>query len=219
MLFPYKDDNPSILYPFTTYTIIGLNVSVFLLQFYIAGNNQDLARSIIFEFGLVPNRFNIIDVITSMFLHGGIYHIVGNMWFLYIFGDNIESILGHIRFIYFYIFCGAGAAFLQFIVEPTSSIPMVGASGAISGVLGAYMIKFPKAKVHVIAVVIFFITTFVVPAQVVLGVWFLMQLSGGLGSLGIDTTGGIAWFAHIGGFICGVISIKFFQTFKIKNYE
>ena len=185
MLFPYKDDNPSILYPFTTYTIIGLNVSVFLLQFYIAGNNQDLARSIIFEFGLVPNRFNIIDVITSMFLHGGIYHIVGNMWFLYIFGDNIESILGHIRFIYFYIFCGAGAAFLQFIVEPTSSIPMVGASGAISGVLGAYMIKFPKAKVHVIAVVIFFITTFVVPAQVVLGVWFLMQLSGGLGSLGI----------------------------------
>ena len=179
MLFPYKDDNPSVLYPFTTYTIIGLNVSVFLLQFYIAGNNQDLARSIIFEFGLVPNRFNIIDVITSMFLHGGIYHIVGNMWFLYIFGDNIESILGHIRFIYFYIFCGAGAAFLQFIVEPTSSIPMVGASGAISGVLGAYMIKFPKAKVHVIAVVIFFITTFVVPAQVVLGVWFLMQLSGG----------------------------------------
>ena len=218
MLFPYKDDNPSVLYPFTTYTIIGLNVSVFLLQFYIAGNNQDLARSIIFEFGLVPNRFNVIDVITSMFLHGGIYHIVGNMWFLYIFGDNIESILGHIRFIYFYIFCGAGAAFLQFIVEPTSSIPMVGASGAISGVLGAYMIKFPKAKVHVIAVVIFFITTFVVPAQVVLGVWFLMQLSGGLGSLGIDTTGGIAWFAHIGGFICGVGSIKLFQTFKIKNY-
>ena len=219
MLFPYKDDNPSVLYPFTTYTLIGLNVSVFLLQFYIAGNNQDLARSIIFEFGLVPNRFNIIDVITSMFLHGGIYHIVGNMWFLYIFGDNIESILGHIRFIYFYVFCGAGAAFLQFIVEPTSSIPMVGASGAISGVLGAYMIKFPKAKVHVIAVVIFFITTFVVPAQVVLGVWFLMQLSGGLGSLGIDTTGGIAWFAHIGGFICGVGSIKFFQTFKINNYE
>ena len=219
MLFPYKDDNPSILYPFTTYTIIGLNVSVFLLQFYIAGNNQDLARSIIFEFGLVPNSFNIINVITSMFLHGGIYHIVGNMWFLYIFGDNIESLLGHIRFIYFYIFCGAGAAILQFIVDPASSIPMVGASGAISGVLGAYMIKFPKAKVHVIAVVIFFITTFVVPAQVVLGVWFLMQLSGGLGSLGIDTTGGIAWFAHIGGFICGVISIKFFQTFKIKNYE
>ena len=219
MLFPYKDNNPSVLYPFTTYTIIGLNVSVFLLQFYIAGNNQDLARSIIFEFGLVPNRFNIINVMTSMFLHGGIYHIVGNMWFLYIFGDNIESILGHIRFIYFYIFCGAGAAFLQFIVEPTSNIPMVGASGAISGVLGAYMIKFPKAKVHVIAVVIFFITTFVVPAQVVLGVWFLMQLSGGLGSLGIDTTGGIAWFAHIGGFICGISSIKFFQTFKIKNYE
>tara|TARA_B100000886_G_scaffold324230_1_gene268721 strand:+ start:1351 stop:2010 length:660 start_codon:yes stop_codon:yes gene_type:complete len=219
VLFPYKDDNPSILYPFTTYTIIGLNVSVFLLQFYIAGNNQDLARSIIFEFGLVPNSFNIINVITSMFLHGGIYHIVGNMWFLYIFGDNIESLLGHIRFIYFYIFCGAGAAILQFIVEPTSSIPIVGASGAISGVLGAYMIKFPKAKVHVIAVVIFFITTFVVPAQVVLGVWFLMQLSGGLGSLGIDTTGGIAWFAHIGGFICGISSIKFFQTFKVKNYE
>ena len=216
MLFPYKDDNPSILYPFTTYIIIGLNVFVFLVQFYISGNNQDLARNIIYEFGLVPSRFNLISVVTSMFLHCGLYHIIGNMWFLYIFGDNVESILGHIRFIYFYIFCGAGAAILQFIVEPTSIIPMVGASGAISGVLGAYMIKFPKAKVHVIAVVIFFITTFIVPAQVVLGVWFIMQLSGGLGSLGIDTTGGVAWFAHIGGFICGISSIKFFQTFKIK---
>ena len=147
MLFPYKDDNPSVLYPFTTYTIIGLNVSVFLLQFYISGNNQDLARSIIFEFGLVPNKFNIIDVITSMFLHGGIYHIVGNMWFLYIFGDNIEDELGKFKFIIFYISCGIFAGLCQALIDVNSEIPMIGASGAISGILGAYLILFPKKEI------------------------------------------------------------------------
>ena len=144
-------------------------------------------------------------------------HIIGNMWFLYIFGDNVESILGHARYLYFYLFCGAGAAIAQFLIEPYSTTPMVGASGAIAGVLGAYMIKFPKARVHVLAVIFIFITTIVVPAQIVLGLWFLMQLSGGLGSLGVDTTGGVAWFAHIGGFIVGVTSLKYFQSFRIAR--
>ena len=151
-----------------------------------------------------------------MFIHGGIGHLVGNMWFLYIFGDNIESILGHLRYFYFYLFCGIGAAVVQFLIEPTSTIPIVGASGAIAGILGSYMINFPKARVHVFAVIIIFITTFIVPAQIVLGIWFIIQLSSGLSSLGIDTTGGVAWFAHIGGFMIGIGSLKFFQTFHFK---
>tara|TARA_B100001250_G_scaffold412077_1_gene442350 strand:- start:4298 stop:4954 length:657 start_codon:yes stop_codon:yes gene_type:complete len=217
VFFPYRDDNPSVLYPYSTYIIISINLFIFLLQFYIAGNNPKLAQNLIYKFGFIPTEFNPMNILTSMFMHGGFFHIAGNMWFLYIFGDNIESLLGHIRFFYFYIFCGAGAAIVQFFIDPTSSIPMVGASGSIAGVLGAYMIKFPKARVHVFTVIIFFITTFVVPAQLVLGIWFIMQLSGGLSSLGIDTTGGIAWFAHIGGFIWGITFIKIFQTFKVKK--
>ena len=152
-----------------------------------------------------------------MFMHGGFGHIFGNMWFLHIFGDNIESLLGHVKYFLFYLACGIGAALTQFLTEPASTTPMVGASGAIAGVLGAYMIRFPKAKVHIFAIIIIFITTFVVPAQIVLGLWFLMQLSGGLGSLGVDTTGGVAWFAHIGGFVVGLASLNYFQSFRIER--
>ncbi len=197
MLFPYKDDNPRVLFPTITYTIIGINIFVYLLQFHFVGNNPQMAKDIIYRFGFIPNDFNVLDIITSMFMHGGFGHIIGNMWFLYIFGDNVESILGHARYFSFYIFCGIGAALGQFFIEPTSTTPMVGASGAIAGILGAYMIKFPK----------------------VLGIWFIMQLSGGLNSLGINTTGGIAWFAHIGGFLVGVVSLKIFQTFHFKHNE
>ena len=183
MFFPYKDDNPRVLFPYVTYAIIGLNILVFLGQFYLYDN-----ASMIATFAFIPYEFKLFTIFTSMFMHGGIMHIIGNMWFLYIFGDNVESILGHARYLYFYLFCGAGAAVAQFLIEPYSTTPMVGASGAIAGVLGAYMIKFPKARVHVLAVIFIFITTIVVPAQFVLGLWFLMQLSGGLGSLGFDTT-------------------------------
>ena len=212
MFFPYKDDNPRVLFPYVTYAIIGLNILVFLGQFYLYDN-----ASMIATFAFIPYEFKLFTIFTSMFMHGGIMHIIGNMWFLYIFGDNVESILGHARYLYFYLFCGAGAAVAQFLIEPYSTTPMVGASGAIAGVLGAYMIKFPKARVHVLAVIFIFITTIVVPAQFVLGLWFLMQLSGGLGSLGFDTTGGIAWFAHIGGFIVGISALKIFQTLHIKR--
>ena len=212
MFFPYKDDNPRVLFPYVTYAIIGLNILVFLGQFYVYDN-----ASMIATFAFIPYEFKLFTIFTSMFMHGGIMHIIGNMWFLYIFGDNVESILGHARYLYFYLFCGVGAAVAQFLIEPYSTTPMVGASGAIAGVLGAYMIKFPKARVHVLAVIFIFITTIVVPAQFVLGLWFLMQLSGGLGSLGFDTTGGIAWFAHIGGFIVGISALKKFQTLHIKR--
>ena len=212
MFFPYKDDNPRVLFPYVTYAIIGLNILVFLGQFYVYDN-----ASMIATFAFIPYEFKLFTIFTSMFMHGGIMHIIGNMWFLYIFGDNVESMLGHARYLYFYLFCGAGAAVAQFLIEPYSTTPMVGASGASAGVLGAYMIKFPKARVHVLAVIFIFITTIVVPAQFVLGLWFLMQLSGGLGSLGFDTTGGIAWFAHIGGFIVGISALKKFQTLHIKR--
>ena len=211
MFFPYKDDNPRVLFPYVTYIIIFINILVFICQNYIAFGNPKLNHDLIHTFGFIPNSFNILTIFSSMFMHGGLGHIFSNMWFLYIFGDNVESILGHIKFLYFYIFCGVGAAIAQFGINPDSITPMVGASGAIAGVLGAYMLRFPKAKVHILAIVIVFITTFIVPAQVILGIWFLIQLSGGLNSLGIDTTGGVAWFAHIGGFITGIGSLKYFQ--------
>ena len=212
MFFPYKDDNPRVLFPFVTYGIIGINILVFWAQFFVYGNER-----LISTFAFVPYEFKLFTIFTSMFMHGGLMHIIGNMWFIYIFGDNVESILGHVRFLLFYLFCGIGAAVAQFLIQPDSTTPMVGASGAIAGVLGAYMIKFPKARVHVLAVIFIFITTIVVPAQLVLGLWFLMQLSGGLGSLGFDTTGGIAWFAHIGGFIVGISTLRIFQTINIKK--
>ncbi|MGY8764770.1 MAG: rhomboid family intramembrane serine protease [Fidelibacterota bacterium] len=216
MFFPYKDDNPRVLFPFVTFGIIALNVLIFIGQFWISGNDPGIGNSLVYMYGFVPAEFNPLTIFTSMFMHGGFAHIIGNMWFLYIFGDNVESILGHVKYFMFYLACGIGAALAQFFVEPASQIPMIGASGAVAGVLGAYMIRFPKARVHVLAVIIIFITTFVVPAQIVLGLWFLMQLSGGLGSLGVDTTGGVAWFAHIGGFIIGITSLKYFQNFQIK---
>jgi len=216
MFFPYKDDNPRVLFPFVTFGIITLNVLIFLGQFWISGNDPGIGKSLVYMFGFVPAEFNPLTIFSSMFMHGGFAHIIGNMWFLYIFGDNVESILGHVKYFMFYLACGIGAALAQFFVEPASQVPMIGASGAVAGVLGAYMIRFPKARVHVLAVIIIFITTFVVPAQIVLGLWFLMQLSGGLGSLGVDTTGGVAWFAHIGGFIIGVTSLKYFQNFRIE---
>ena len=216
MFFPYKDDNPRVLFPFVTFGIITLNVLIFLSQFWISGNDPGIGRSLVYMYGFVPAEFNPLTIFTSMFMHGGFAHIIGNMWFLYIFGDNVESILGHVKYFMFYLVCGIGAALAQFFVEPASQVPMIGASGAVAGVLGAYMIRFPKARVHVLAVIIIFITTFVVPAQIVLGLWFLMQLSGGLGSLGVDTTGGVAWFAHIGGFLIGVTSLKYFQNFRIE---
>ena len=212
MFFPYKDDNPRVLFPFVTYGIIGINILVFWAQFFVYGNER-----LISTFAFVPYEFKLFTIFTSMFMHGGLMHIIGNMWFLYIFGDNVESILGHVRFLLFYLFCGIGAAVAQFLIQPDSTTPMVGASGAIAGVLGAYMIKFPKARVHVLAVIFIFITTIVVPAQLVLGLWFLMQLSAGHSSLGFDTTGGIAWFAHIGGFIVGISTLRIFQTINIKK--
>ena len=216
MLFPYKDDNPRILVPYVTYCIIGINALIFVLQFNLGISDPSAEKAFIYRFGFIPADFSLITIFTSMFLHGGISHIMGNMWFLWVFGDNVEGVLGHLKYAIFYLMCGLAATISQLLINPNSTIPMVGASGAIAGVVGMYMIRFPHARVHVFAFIIIFFTTFRVPAMFVLGFWFFNQLTNGFGSLGFDTTGGVAWFAHIGGFIAGVMLN---QAFKHIRFE
>lgn len=218
MFFPYKDDNPRILVPVVNNGIIALNILVYLYQMILTSSGGDADVRFIYMFGLVPAQFHIISLFTSMFLHGGLAHILGNMWFLWIFGDNIESALGHFRYAVFYILCGLAAGLAQVIINTDSLIPMVGASGAIAGVLGAYLMRYPHAQVHVFVFIFFFFTTIKVPAIIVLGIWFLLQLTNGLGTLSLDSAGGVAWFAHIGGFIAGVGFNYIFQHIKIKEY-
>ena len=214
MFFPYKDDNPRILFPFVTYAIIGINSLIFIYQYFILP--PELLGHIISTYALTPAVPSIITVFTSMFMHGGLMHIIFNMWFLWIFGDNIESVLGHKRFVLFYLLCGVGAALVQIQINTGSQIPMVGASGAIAGVLGAYLIRFPRATVHVLVILIIFITFIRVPAMVVIGFWFLSNLTAGLGTLGIEETGGTAWFAHLGGFVSGVVLNQIFKQIRIE---
>ena len=214
MFFPYKDDNPRILFPFVTYTIIGINSLVFIYQYLILP--PESLGHIISTYALTPAAPSVITVFTSMFMHGGLMHIIFNMWFLWIFGDNIESVLGHKRYVLFYLICGMGAALAQIQVNAGSQIPMVGASGAIAGVLGAYLIRFPRATVHVLVILIIFITFIRVPAMVVIGIWFLSNLTAGLGTLGVEETGGTAWFAHLGGFVSGVVLNQVFKKIRIE---
>jgi membrane associated rhomboid family serine protease len=149
--------------------------------------------------------------LSSMFLHGGWLHLIGNMWFLWLFGNNVEDSMGHGRYLVFYLLCGLAAAAAQTLVNPNSAIPMVGASGAISGVMGAYIVLYPKVRVHMIIFLGFFITRAVVPAYVMLGYWFLLQIVGGLPSLGGEDTGGVAVWAHAGGFLAGAVLILLFR--------
>ena len=215
MFFPYKDDNPRVLIPFVTYFIIGLNVLVFIYQYFIIQGAQ-LSENFIYTYALIPANPSILTVFSSMFMHGGFTHIIFNMWFLWIFGDNIESVLGHKKYLLFYFLCGIGAGLSQIQIDPESTIPMVGASGAIAGVLGAYLFRFPRATVHVLVILIVFITFIRVPAMIVIGFWFLSNLTAGIGTLGIEQTGGTAWFAHIGGFISGVLFNYLFKIIKIE---
>ena len=215
MFFPYKDDNPRVLIPFVTYFIIGLNVLVFIYQYFIIQGAQ-LSEDFIYTYALIPANPSILTIFSSMFMHGGFTHIIFNMWFLWIFGDNIESVLGHKKYLLFYFLCGIGAGLSQIQIDPESTIPMVGASGAIAGVLGAYLFRFPRATVHVLVILIVFITFIRVPAMIVIGFWFLSNLTAGIGTLGIEQTGGTAWFAHIGGFISGVLFNYLFKIIKIE---
>ena len=210
MFFPYKDDNPRVLVPYVNYGIISLNVFIFIGQTMLSLHDPRINIALINVFGFIPIEFNLLDILTSMFMHGGLFHILGNMWFLWIFGDNVESALGHVRYLGFYLFCGFGAAIGQFLINPSSPVPMVGASGAIGGVLGAYLINHPNAKVLVLIPFGFFSQLIKIRALYVLGFWFILQF--------ISSGGGVAYAAHIGGFVSGIILILFFnKKRKRKN--
>jgi len=150
--------------------------------------------------GVLPPFF------TSMFLHGGWLHLAGNMWFLWIFGDNVEDMLGSIRFVFFYLFCGLAAGFTHFILDPSSSVPTIGASGAIAGVLGGYMLLFPGARVLTLVPLGFFLRVMEIPAAVMIGIWFVIQLASGVLTQGMEQ-GGVAWWAHVGGFVAGLVLV------------
>ena len=216
-MFPLKDDNPSHSAPVVTVALIVLNALFFVYQISLEAGGADGARAgqaFIEEFGLVPCRLTgacrvspelpspVLTIFTSMFMHGGLFHIGGNMLYLWIFGNNVEDTLGHGRYLLFYLLSGVAAALAQTAVGPSSMVPMVGASGAVSGVLGAYLLLFPHAHVTTLIILGFFFRLVQIPAMVVLGFWIVLQLLNGLGSFG--SSGGVAFFAHIGGFLFGM---------------
>jgi len=218
-MIPLRDTVPSKNYPVVTHALIGLNVLVYLIQI---AQGADIQR-FIFVYGLVPARYTVPQIaayfstfdqlfafVSFMFLHGGFLHILGNMWFLYIFGDNVEDRLGAIRFAAFYFLCGIASGVAHLLLNRYSNVPTIGASGAIAGVMGAYFICYPRAKILTL-IPIFFIPYFVeIPAFFFLGVWLLFQFINAAGSFG--QTGGVAWWAHIGGFVFGVIFLKAFTA-------
>jgi len=215
-MFPYKDENPTRTIPFVTISLIVINITVYLIHL---SNPSELNR-IIFSYGATPTYLLSLDssrpvhpfltLFTSMFMHGGLLHIISNMLYLWIFGNNIEDRVGHIKFIFFYILGGIFAAYAHSISDPSSLLPMIGASGAVSGVLGAYLLLFPYAKVHTLIFLGFFVQVIRLPAFIVIGFWVVIQLINGMLSKGVVDNGGVAWFAHIGGFLFGIISIKIF---------
>lgn len=205
-MIPIRDINPTQRVPYVTYALIVLNVAVFVYQFLILDDTQN--RFFVETHGVVPGYLlsgygpSLSTPVTSMFMHGGWLHLLSNMLFLHVFGDNVEDLLGHVRFVFFYLLTGLAAVLLHVFIEPTSMVPLVGASGAISGVLGAYILMFPAARV-VTFVFIFFIE---VPAFVFILLWFIMQVSSGCETIAIPGAAtGIAFFAHIGGFVAGVL--------------
>jgi membrane associated rhomboid family serine protease len=231
-MIPLKDDVPSRATPVVTFGLIALNVLAFVYQFSLGidaqGPGAGAAEGFIMEFGLVPCRLTgrcmapedfpspMLTMFTSMFLHGGLFHIGGNMLYLWIFGDNVEDTLGHGRFLIFYLLSGVAAALCQAMLNPGSRVPMVGASGAISGVLGAYLVLFPYATVLTLVTFGFFIRFLHVPALIVLGFWIVVQLLNGYftfsaQALGRGESGGVAWFAHIGGFVGGMVLLFLFR--------
>jgi membrane associated rhomboid family serine protease len=235
-MFPIRDDNPQILKPYGVYALIALNVIVWILIQGL-GAVRPLAGSIC-RFGLIPAELlgsvppgAAIDmggglvcelagsgswytVITSMFMHGGWMHIIGNMWFLWIFGNNVEDSMGSFRFALFYVLCGLAAAAAQMFADPASAVPMVGASGAIGGVMGAYILLFPRVRVHMLIFLGFLVTTIAVPAILMLGYWFLIQVISGVATAGA-TGGGVAFWAHVGGFAAGAALIFVFRDNRL----
>ena len=210
-MIPLRDTQPSYTFPFVTVTIIALNVLAFLYEFTMDPYEFNF---FIAHHGVIPARLQWVDVLTSIFLHGGWLHLIGNMWFLWIYGDNVEDILGHAQYLVFYLLCGLAATMVHVVFNADSSAPTIGASGAIAGVMGAYVVKFPHSKITTLVLVVVFITTMEIPAYLILLYWFVIQFFSGVGSMGHShlSQGGVAWFAHIGGFLAGVALILVMRT-------
>jgi membrane associated rhomboid family serine protease len=213
-MLPLTDHNPRRIVPFVTYALIALNILAFLWELSLGRALQET----LFNVAFIPRRFwipgywpqDFLTALTSMFLHGSLMHIGSNMLYLWIFGDNIEDRLGHGRYILFYLLCGFIATFAHAFFNAGSRVPAIGASGAIAGVLGGYLILFPHARVTTLIPLFVIITVREIPAVFVLGIWFVLQLFSGVGSLGVvdaQDTGGVAYFAHIGGFVAGMLLI------------
>ena len=218
-MIPLKDKNPPHTFPFVNYLLIAANVIVFFYELSL-GKQLD---PFIAKYGLVPQRYfydvahhispllRYVPFLSSMFLHGGWMHIIGNMWFLFIFGDNVEDKMGHQSYLVFYLLGGLAAAVIQLLSSVGSSVPTIGASGAISSVLGAYIVMFPRAKIVTLLPIFFFFDIIDISAFLFIGFWFLMQVVSGVQAIGIDTSGGIAWWAHIGGFAAGIMMVPIFS--------
>jgi membrane associated rhomboid family serine protease len=230
-MFPLKDENPTELTPYVTVTLIAINVAVWILV-QQAGTGEAFLSSLC-TYGAIPagvtggldpgqlillgsevpcqvGGLGSLTVLTSMFLHGGWMHLIGNMWFMWVFGNNIEDSMGHLRFIVFYLLCGVVAAAVHILTAPGSVVPTVGASGAISGIMGAYLILYPRVRVHTLFFFAIFFRVILLPAWIILGEWFFIQLLSGMGTVGAQA-GGVAFWAHIGGFVAGLALIKPFE--------
>ena len=206
-MFPIRDHNPSRRTPFVTWALMAANIVIFLAYYpALSGNPYDLGQ-FWQDWALIPAEVadgrEAYTLFTSMFLHGGWMHLAGNMLFLWVFGDNMEDAFGHLGFLLFYLVCGIAADGLQIISAPASHVPVVGASGAIAGVLGGYLLLYPLAKVDILVILIVFFKTFAVRAWIVLGIWFALQIFGGLSARADE--GGVAYWAHAGGFVAGVV--------------
>ena len=227
-MFPIADDNPRINTPYVTWSIIAVCVLVFFWQFSLGSNSGQIA---VYQFGMIPARlFGTAEmdpelvaipawatVFSSMFMHGGWMHLGFNMLFLWIFGDNVEDSMGHVRYLAFYLLCGIAAAMAQAFIHPDSTIPMIGASGAISGVLGAYLLLHPHATVRTVIFLGIFATMMHLPAMIVLGLWILLQLV----SAAFSNTGepGVAFWAHVGGFVAGMALVPLFKKSDVPLFQ
>ncbi|MFN7920772.1 MAG: rhomboid family intramembrane serine protease [Bryobacteraceae bacterium] len=206
-MIPLRDSQPSNAVPLVTILLIVVNVAIFLFEFTLDGFSRN---EFVMEYAMVPGRLHWGSMITSMFLHGGFMHLIGNMWFLWIFGDNIEDLLGRYRFLVFYLACGVAAGVTHLMFNAGSLVPTVGASGAIAGVMGAYMVRFPHSRIVTLIPLIIFMTTAELPAWVMLVYWFVIQIFSGVGELAAthNQAGGVAWFAHVGGFLAGIVLVQ-----------
>lgn len=213
-MIPIGDENAgSVLKPYVNFALIGICFAVFLYEMLLS---ERQLTALFFEWGAVPARIThgdgLITLLTSMFLHGGWSHIIGNMVFLYVFGDNIEDVMGHLQYLLFYLLTGLAAAGLQIALDPSSTIPMIGASGAISGVMGAYLVLFPQGRVRALVFFGYFGQVILVPAWTMIGLWFGLQLLSAFASLGASGEGGVAFWAHVGGFVAGALLSLLFRN-------